>query len=460
MADVYEAVDLSLQRSVAVKVLHPHFAADPAFVERFEREARSVASLNHPNVVAIYDQGVDGEPFLVMELVAGHSLAELLRRQGALRPGRALDIACEVLAALAHAHARGLVHCDVKAENVLVTANGHAKLGDFGIARAAAAATSTQTQQLFGSVHYLAPERLAGQPATPAVDLYSVGVLLYLMLTGRLPFVGDDLAAVVAQHQQQSPRPPSELRADLPSWLEGVVLRALAKEPSDRFPSAEAMESSLKRGRREAADLPTVRIATPIATSGSEQRDALPAGWRGLSARAGEGARSLPRRYLIALAPLLLLAGLGISWGLVAGPGAGGPASPPAVTPSAVSLPSVPLKVAPTIPLPTATRPPATPTPTAVPTVSPDTLRRQALDRLRALVENSGSAAWKGKAEREFLKQLDELEKRMAAGNLGEVRDRIREMIQQASEMERDGQLDRRLGDQIINQLRGLQNLY
>src|SRR5215210_7668673 len=239
MADVYLATDEHTHSLVALKLLHPHFAADPVFVQRFRSEAKTAGRLVHPNVVPCWDFGIDNDqPFLVMEYVAGETLAELLARKSYLSFEQTLALVSPVLAALAYVHEQGLVHRDVKPANVLVAENGTVKLTDFGIAQALAAATLTRPGQVLGSVHYVAPERLTGARATPASDCYAIGVLLYRMLTGRLPFEGDAVAGVIAQQLRHQPPPPSAVRPEVPAWLDQVVLQALAKAPTQRYPSA------------------------------------------------------------------------------------------------------------------------------------------------------------------------------------------------------------------------------
>ncbi|MBI3964034.1 MAG: protein kinase [Chloroflexi bacterium] len=247
MAEVFLARDQRLDRPVAVKLLYAHLAGDPMFVERFRHEAKTAAGLAHPNVVEVYDFGDDqGRPLIVMEYVPGDSLADLLAREGALPIDEALAIVKPVLAALAHMHAKGLVHRDVKPANVLLPPERPVKLADFGIAQALADATVTHTGQVWGSVHFVAPERLTGARATPASDCYGVGIMLYRMLTGELPFEGDAQAAVVAQQLHSEPMPISQLRGDVPEWLEEVVARALVKDPARRYDSAATMLAAIE----------------------------------------------------------------------------------------------------------------------------------------------------------------------------------------------------------------------
>ena len=248
MARVYLATDQVLERQVAVKVLSQPYAQDPSFVERFQREARAAARLSHPNIVAVFDGGSDaGLHYLVMEYLPGQSLAELLRRQGRLAPRRAAELGVEVCAALAAAHTRGLVHRDVKPANVLVGADGRVKVTDFGIVKAAATATLTGTGTVLGTAGYLSPEQAQGRPVDGRSDLYSLGCVLYALLTGAPPFAGDSPVAVAARHVTDQPTPPSHHNLRVGPALEAVVLTALAKEPADRYQSAAAMAQDLER---------------------------------------------------------------------------------------------------------------------------------------------------------------------------------------------------------------------
>jgi serine/threonine-protein kinase len=247
MATVYSGFDLRLDRPVAVKVMHASLAEDEAFVERFRREARSAARLSHPNVVAIYDQGEDaGRVYLVMEHVTGTTLRALLREHGALSPGQSLDIADGVLTALAAAHAAGLVHRDVKPENVLVTPDGGVKVADFGLARAIEASHYTVADgTLLGTVAYLAPEQVATGAADPRADLYALGVVLFEMLTGAVPYSGGTPLAVAYRHVNEDVPEP----AGVPRAVANVVRAATRRDLDERYPDAQAMLSAVRRAR-------------------------------------------------------------------------------------------------------------------------------------------------------------------------------------------------------------------
>lgn len=236
MARVYQAEDRRLGRLVAVKILLPQFTGDPEFLRRFEQEGRIAASLSHPNLVGVFDVGQDGLfHYIVMELVDGQTLKEAITRTAPLPVAEAIRIAIEVCAGLTVAHARGLVHRDIKPQNILLTADGQVKVADFGIARRTTSATVTQTGTVLGSVHYLSPEQAQGLDATPRSDLYALGVSMYEMLTGRVPFTADNPVAVAMQQVQAVPVPPRQLNRGIPPALEAVVLRLMAKSPAIAF---------------------------------------------------------------------------------------------------------------------------------------------------------------------------------------------------------------------------------
>src|SRR5215211_3450283 len=302
MARVYLASDRVLERPVAVKVLSPPHAHDPSFVERFRREARAAARLSHPNIVAVFDSGTDaGLHYLVMEYVPGQSLAELLARQGRLTPRQAAELGVEVCAALAAAHAQGLVHRDVKPANVLVGDDGRVKVTDFGIVKAAAT-TLTGTGTVLGTAAYLSPEQAQGGPVDARSDLYSLGCVLYELLCGSPPFgsgTDNPPVAVATRHLHQPPESPSVHNPQVDPALDAVVLTALAKDPAQRYQSATELQDALEqvltgnavaagRGQPAAAAVPTeplpgLRGRTGVlpATTGPAVRDAgRHPGWR------------------------------------------------------------------------------------------------------------------------------------------------------------------------------------
>jgi hypothetical protein len=250
MATVWSATDTVLGRPVAVKRLHLGLLADEEHSERFRREAMLVARLSHPNLVHLLDRGEDPEgPYLVMELVEGENLKSRIRREGALPPEEAARICARVANALAYAHAQGVVHRDIKAQNVLLTSDGTVKLADFGIARlieTEAGEGLTRTDMLLGSADYLSPEQADGRPVDARTDVYSLGILLYECLTGVLPFRGEGFVAVAMKHCSEPLPDPRVARPDVPDNLAAIAMRAAAKDPADRFPDAAAMEAALE----------------------------------------------------------------------------------------------------------------------------------------------------------------------------------------------------------------------
>ncbi|SRR5581483_11723314 len=246
MAEVWEGKDEILDRPVAIKVLHPRLAGDEQFQERFRLEAVAAARLAHPNVVATFDTGMDdGVAFIVMELVVGRTLREVLREEGPLPVAKAVAIAAAVADALHYAHEAGVVHRDVKPGNILIGSDGRVKVADFGIAKAATDQDLTQQGALLGTAKYLAPEQVAGQPQDRRADVYGLGVVLYEMLTGRAPFTGDTDMAVAYQHAHADPPKLRQLRPDVSRRLEGIVLKAMAKAPEQRFATAADMRTAL-----------------------------------------------------------------------------------------------------------------------------------------------------------------------------------------------------------------------
>ena len=254
MAEVYRARDIRLDRIVAIKTLRADLARDQIFQARFRREAQSAASLNHPSIVAVYDTGEDmatgyAVPYIVMEFVDGRTVRDLLQEGHRLLPERSLEIIDGVLRALDYSHQSGIVHRDIKPGNVMVTRNGDVKVMDFGIARAMsdAQATMTQTAQVIGTAQYLSPEQARGERVDSRSDLYSTGCLLYELLTGRPPFTGDSPVAIAYQHVRENPVPPSRVDPDVPAWADAIVLKALAKNPADRYQTAADMRADLQR---------------------------------------------------------------------------------------------------------------------------------------------------------------------------------------------------------------------
>ena len=271
MANVYLAEDEELGRRVAIKILNERYANDELFIERFRREAKSAAGLSHPNIVSIYDRGeAEGTYYIAMEVIEGRSLKELILTRGALPVDTAIGYAKQLLEALRFAHRHGIIHRDIKPHNVLVSADQHVKANeprlkvtDFGIARHGAS-QMTEAGSIMGTAQYLSPEQARGAPVTAASDLYSAGVVLYEMLTGKVPFTGDSAIEIAMKHVNELPRPPSNLRAEIPPELDQIVLRALAKEPEDRYQTAEEFIEDLERVE---AGLPISRATATAATA-------------------------------------------------------------------------------------------------------------------------------------------------------------------------------------------------
>ncbi len=247
MAIVYKARDLVLNRPVAVKVLRPQFGTDEDFVNRFRREAQAVASLSHPNIVSVYDVGQEEDTyFMVMEYVEGQTLKDLINQQGALPVAEAVRIAVQVCDALDHAHQNKIIHRDIKPHNILIGNNGRVKVTDFGIARAVTSATITHTGSVLGSVHYFSPEQARGGVTQEKSDIYSLGIVLYEMVTGQLPFSGDSPISVALKHLQEPLPHPREINPNIPQSVENVILRALVKDPLLRYASAKEMLTDLE----------------------------------------------------------------------------------------------------------------------------------------------------------------------------------------------------------------------
>jgi serine/threonine-protein kinase len=247
MANVYLAEDQELGRRVAIKILNERHANDEQFVDRFRREAKHAAGLSHPNIVAIYDRGeAEGTYYIAMEYLDGRSLKELIVARGPAPVHVAIDYARKILDALRFAHRNGIVHRDIKPHNVIVDAEGRVKVTDFGIARAGAS-QMTEVGSIIGTAQYLSPEQAKGAPVDQTSDLYSVGIVLYELLTGKVPFTGDSPVEIAMKHISAIPEPPSSLRPDIPEDLDLIVLRALGKTPEDRYPSAEEMDKDLAR---------------------------------------------------------------------------------------------------------------------------------------------------------------------------------------------------------------------
>ena len=266
MANVYLAEDEDLGRRVAIKILNDRYANDDLFIERFRREAKSAAALSHPNIVSVYDRGeAEGTYYIAMEVIEGRSLKELIMTRGPLPIPQALAYTHEMLEALRFAHRHGIIHRDIKPHNILI--GERLKVTDFGIARAGAS-QMTEAGSIMGTAQYLSPEQARGAPVTAASDLYSVGIVLYEMLTGKVPFTGDSAIEIAMKHLNEPPKPPSKIRPEIPEELDAVVLRALSKNPEDRYQTAEEFSEDLHR----------VEAGLPLAPETSDAATALLAG--------------------------------------------------------------------------------------------------------------------------------------------------------------------------------------
>ncbi len=368
MAEVHAGHDTRLGRTVAIKMLRSDLARDPAFLARFRREAQSAAGLNHPAIVAVYDSGEDEDtesggakvplPYIVMEYVEGRTLREILNESLVMEPDEAARVTEGVLDALAYSHRMGIVHRDIKPANVMLTPSGDVKVMDFGIARAIAdtAATMTQTQSVIGTAQYLSPEQAQGNPVDARSDLYSAGCLLYELLTGRTPFVGDSPVSIAYQHVGQAPQPPSVYQPDLSADLDAVVLHALVKDRDGRYQDAAQFRSDLAAARSgspiSAAALGTAAGAAGLAgaTMTMAQSDATQVvraqegkqhNTASLPAIGSEAADEPPKRQkttyiLLAVAVVAALVLLGFAGKALFG---GEPAAKPLTVPSVLKLP-------------------------------------------------------------------------------------------------------------------------
>ena len=349
MAEVHRGRDLRLGREVAVKVLRSDLARDPSFQVRFRREAQAAASLNHPAIVAVYDTGEDrtpagATPYIVMEYVEGETLRDVLRREGYLTPERAMSLAADICGALDFSHRNGIVHRDVKPGNVMITPQGSVKVMDFGIARAVSdsAATMTSTAAVIGTAQYLSPEQARGEGVDARSDVYSLGCLLYELCTGAPPFTGDSPVSVAYQHVREDPRLPSSINPRVPPELDAILLKAMSKNPANRYQSAADMRNDLLRA------LAGQRVeATPV--MGDVEKTtilgAVPAGygharqdrWDDEDEDDGEAARRKRRIIaIVAVVTLLLIAGV-IALAMTLG----GSSKPPTPTVAKVPVPTV-----------------------------------------------------------------------------------------------------------------------
>jgi tRNA A-37 threonylcarbamoyl transferase component Bud32 len=312
MAEVFKAKDEVLGRTVALKVLHRQFADDANFVARFRQEAQAAANLSHPNIVNIYDWGRDEDDYyIVMELIRGIDLKTLVERRGSVDPFESAEYGAQVAAALNAAHGYGVVHRDIKPHNIVLTGEGTVKVTDFGIARAGDT-SMTQTGSVLGTAQYISPEQAQGRPLGPQADIYSLGVVLYELTTGRVPFEGDQPITIALKQVNEEPVPPRDIDPSIPEAMEAVILRAMRKDPADRYPSADEMRRDLKRvaaGQpvetpEPRVDRTTVMPAAPVERPDRYQEPRRPS------------RRRRPWGWIVAGVVLLALLGVGAAYTL------------------------------------------------------------------------------------------------------------------------------------------------
>lgn len=330
MSLVYRAVDIRTGHSVAVKILKSEYNSDKEFLERFQREAQAASLMSHHNLVNLLDVGVEGEHrYLVLEYVNGNTLKDIIRQKGRLNYQTAIQITIRILSALQHAHDNGIIHRDIKPQNVLIHADGHVKVADFGIARMTGGATIGKGDTVVGSVHYSSPEQATGSVVEATSDLYSTGVVMYEMLTGRVPFVGDTPVAVAMQHIQDAPPPIEDFAPETPPAVIAVVMKALQKNPKDRFQSAREMADALMKAKNGQLDPASVAVEHPHTAAASSPksppriRETSPRSAQSASRRAGQATRrtSVKKRRKasrIVLSSLLVICVLaGLTWGVI-----------------------------------------------------------------------------------------------------------------------------------------------
>lgn len=326
MAIVYKAKDTLLNRSVAIKVLREQFASDEGFIRRFRREAQSAASLSHQNIVSIYDVGKDGnEDYIVMEYVKGQTLKDIIRNQAPIPPEKAIHIVHQIGEALAHAHANHIVHRDIKPQNIMITVDGRAKVTDFGIARAASAATLTHTGDIVGSVHYLSPEQAKGAQTTQQSDIYSLGIILYEMITGKVPYDGDTPITIALKHIQEEAELPGKVVSGISTELDAVIMKALAKSVKDRYNTAVEFINDLDKilaGQTIIWDQMVVEEGSDLTQIHKGLRDKLasgdPKGNLEDTLHKGGKKKKLPLPAMIALISILVLGGVSFAiWSFI-----------------------------------------------------------------------------------------------------------------------------------------------
>jgi eukaryotic-like serine/threonine-protein kinase len=429
MATVFGGSDRLLGRKVAIKVLARQYAKDRTAVERFRREAQAAAGLNHPNVVSVFDTGSDdGVHYIVMERVEGRTLADIIRNEGALAPSRAADIAVGVCRALSSAHEKGMVHRDVKPGNVLLTPQGGVKVADFGIARVASVDTLTATGSVMGTASYLSPEQARGGSIDARSDIYSLGCVLYEMLTGKPPFDGETPLSIAYKHVEEEPVPPSSLNPAVPPELEAVVGKAMAKDPDDRYRSAGQMARDL----REAS--PTAPLEPTAAVAHVERTDVLPVSPQGPASTEPLPAtvtRSLRRRWWSFAAVAGALAALALALALTLG------RENPLVTASPSSSPPGEPTSSPT---PTTTTPP--------PTLSVEAAFAQFAGALDGLDPDVAG---------ELLDRATDAVQKLTQGEQEEALEKVAELRRKVGELAEEGEISSTEAAAILDSVTGLE---
>lgn len=323
MAIVYKAKDLLLNRVVTIKVLREQFVSDEDFIRRFRREAQSAASLSHPNIVSVYDVGKEGDTeYIVMEYVEGRNLKEIIREYAPLSTDQSINLGKQITEAIQNAHEHHIIHRDIKPHNILVTADGHAKVTDFGIARAVSSATVTHTGDIIGSVHYLSPEQAKGLQSNEQSDIYSLGIVLYELVTGRVPYDGETPITIALKHLQEQPILPSVINPLVDKELEAVIMRAIAKSPEQRYLSAKDLLADLNHIQ---AGRPITKMAIPLAddSEATQTHKGMAKILAPIMVKDSKGKNPPPtklknikrRNWIIAgLVLLFLLLGVGLAW--------------------------------------------------------------------------------------------------------------------------------------------------
>jgi serine/threonine-protein kinase len=459
MASVYKATDLVLRRTVAVKVLHFPYDRDPTFVTRFRHEARIVAGLSHPNIVAVFDTGTDDDlHYIVMEYVDGENLAAMMDREGPLAPATASRIAWSVCQALTAAHERGLVHRDIKPGNVIVSQAGAVKVTDFGIAKAMAATTASLagTGSVLGTASYMSPEQAQGQPVDERSDLYSLGCVLYELLTGKPPFVNDTAVGLVWQHVAEDPEPLAGRHPDVGEGLAAVVGKALAKHPDDRYPSAQAMGEDLERvvaglapaGARS-GQRPSGNVVGAPASAGMPALGAGPAAAGAAISQPGLGRTGWALLAGLVVALLLLLAvllavlrGGGSPAGAERAQGAGPTSPPPSTSATATTVSAAATTATTGTSMPSTTAPTGTTSPTtSAPPPTVRSLPAALADLTEVLTGGVMAGTVDPRANEELVNKAQDVVKAIQDGHDDDARKKLRELDQNTEELIAAGEI-------------------